>query len=220
MYIAAASPNAATRPCVALPLRDVTGRHGPEVSRICAVDFSTASPRTVSSGRTPGGGQIVAGPGATQAGPAASGRRLRAVVKWFLPGKGYGFLEPEHGARSVLPPERVLLSVAIDDASRRGRFPYRNAGEAGASGAAQFTAGPGVTTGNSRDPRAIHGAAQRPHSEVGGPLEASMIATSWSSLSKRTLGRSHADCGSEGLNRALTSPGWYAPAHNRKSSPS
>ena len=29
---------------------------------------------------------------------AASGRRLRAFVKWFLPVKGYGFLEPEDGS--------------------------------------------------------------------------------------------------------------------------
>ena len=50
------------------------GQRGPEVSRVHAVDFSTASPRTASFARTPGNEPIAAG---------ASGRRVRALIKWF-----------------------------------------------------------------------------------------------------------------------------------------
>ena len=67
------------------------GQRGPEVSRIHAVDFSTASSGATSIGRVSGDGSVA----------AASGRRLRAVVKWFLPNKGYGFLEPEDGSADL-----------------------------------------------------------------------------------------------------------------------
>ena len=68
------------------------GQRGPEVSRVHAVDFSTASPRTASFARTPGNEPIAAG---------ASGRRVRALIKWFMPTKGYGFLEPEDGSADL-----------------------------------------------------------------------------------------------------------------------
>ena len=77
------------------------GQRGPEVSRIHAVDFSTSSPRTASFARTPGNGPIAAGSGAAQVGAGASGRRVRALVKWFMPTKGYGFLEPEDGSADL-----------------------------------------------------------------------------------------------------------------------
>ena len=81
----------------------VQGRRGPEVSRILAVDFSTASPRRGSFARTPGNGRMADGPGigrvnAAEAGP---GRRIAALVKWFMPSKGYGFLEPDDGSPDV-----------------------------------------------------------------------------------------------------------------------
>ena len=76
----------------------VQGVRSPEVSRILGVDFSTAPPRTASHAPTPGNGPAAAAPGAGQAGPAASGRTVRALVKWFLPMKGYGFLKPEDGS--------------------------------------------------------------------------------------------------------------------------
>ncbi len=63
---------------------------GPEVSRILTVDFSTAAPRPPA-----------AGPGAALPGAGASGRRVRALVKWFHPDKGYGFLEPEDGSADL-----------------------------------------------------------------------------------------------------------------------
>ena len=77
------------------------GVRGPEVSRILGVDFSTAPPRTASHSRTPGNGPMAVAPGAGQAGPAASGREIRAVVKWFHDDKGYGFLEREDGSGDV-----------------------------------------------------------------------------------------------------------------------
>ena len=77
------------------------GQRGPEVSRILSIDFSSAAPRTASPVRPPAGGGIATGPGAAQAGAAASGRRVRALVKWFMPNKGYGFLEPEDGSADL-----------------------------------------------------------------------------------------------------------------------
>ena len=79
------------------------GRRGPEVSRILAVDFSTASPRTESFARAPGNGRMADGPGIgrTDAAEAGPGRRIAALVKWFMPTKGYGFLEPEDGSPDV-----------------------------------------------------------------------------------------------------------------------
>ena len=70
------------------------GLRGPEVSRIVSVDFSTAAPRTASPARVFGNGR-----GAAE--PAASGRPVRAVVKWFQPAKGYGFLKREDGSADL-----------------------------------------------------------------------------------------------------------------------
>lgn len=105
----------------------VQGQRGPEVSRILAVDFSTASPRTASLVRPPANGSAVDEPGAGQAGLAASGRAVRALVKWFDPHKGYGFLEPEDGsadlfchltavqasARDTLPQDAVVTCETV-----------------------------------------------------------------------------------------------------------
>ena len=81
----------------------VQGQRGPEVSRILAVDFSTASPRTASFARVSGNGRMTAEPGIGQAATAEAGpgRRITALVKWFMPMKGYGFLEPEDGSPDV-----------------------------------------------------------------------------------------------------------------------
>ena len=72
------------------------GLRGPEVSQIRAVYFSSASlrPQPV-DGAQPDRPQPPA--------PALSGssRPLRATVKWFLPVKGCGFLEPEDGSLDV-----------------------------------------------------------------------------------------------------------------------
>ena len=81
----------------------VQGQRGPEVSRILAVDFSSASPRTASFARGPGNGRMAAEPGIGQPRTAEAGpvRRIAALVKWFMPMKGYGFLEPEDGSPDV-----------------------------------------------------------------------------------------------------------------------
>ena len=78
----------------------VQGERGPEVSRILGVDFSTASSRTASFERASGAGRAVDGSGIGGA-EAGSGRRIAALVKWFMPSKGYGFLEPEDGSPDV-----------------------------------------------------------------------------------------------------------------------
>ncbi|MDE0149989.1 MAG: cold shock domain-containing protein [Rhodospirillaceae bacterium] len=100
----------------------VPGRHGPEVSRIHAVDFSTASARPSLLARAPGNGRPAAEPDAAPAGPAVSGpaasaRPLCAVVKWFLPMKGYGFLEPEDGSPDI------FCHVSAVEASGRNTLP-------------------------------------------------------------------------------------------------
>ena len=68
----------------------VQGQRGPEVSRILAVDFSTAPQRTASFAHLPRNGHTAAEPGIDQAGAADAGpgRRITALVKWFMPMKG------------------------------------------------------------------------------------------------------------------------------------
>ena len=77
------------------------GQRGPEVSRILAVNFSTAAPHNESFARPAGNGSTPAGPGPDRVGTAATGRPVRALVKWFLSSKGYGFLEPEDGSADL-----------------------------------------------------------------------------------------------------------------------
>lgn len=77
------------------------GLRGPEVSRILSVDFSAAAPRAAAPARVPGNEWGPARHGVGSAGPAASGSPVRAFVKWFQPGKGYGFLEREDGAADL-----------------------------------------------------------------------------------------------------------------------
>ena len=79
----------------------VRGQRGPEVSRILTIDFSTVAPRPASFVRPPAGGEIAAGTGAAQTDASILGRRVRALVKWYDPAKGYGFLEPEDGSADL-----------------------------------------------------------------------------------------------------------------------
>lgn len=75
----------------------VEGRQGPQVWRIHAVDASTAS-----SGETGSGGPArgAHGPASVEQAPPP-GRRLTAIVKWFSPAKGFGFLTPVDGSEDV-----------------------------------------------------------------------------------------------------------------------
>lgn len=77
------------------------GLRGPEVSRIVSVDFSATAPRQASFANAQGNGRMAASPGKVEASPAPSGRTIRAIVKWFHPVKGYGFLESEDGSADV-----------------------------------------------------------------------------------------------------------------------
>ena len=77
------------------------GLRGPEISRILSIDLSVSAPRPASFANARGNGRMAAGAGRVQPGPAASGRTIRAMVKWFNPVKGYGFLEPEDGSADV-----------------------------------------------------------------------------------------------------------------------
>ena len=92
---------------------------GREVSRILAIDFSAALPRTASFARVPGNGRTTAEPGIGRAVPAEAGpgRRIRALVKWFMPMKGYGFLEPEDGSPDV------FCHISAVEASGRDTLP-------------------------------------------------------------------------------------------------
>ena len=97
----------------------VQGQRGPEVSRILAVDFSTASTRTASFARVSGNGPTASQPGIGRAGAAEAGpcRRITALVKWFMPMKGYGFLEPEDGSADV------FCHISAVEASGRDTLP-------------------------------------------------------------------------------------------------
>ena len=100
----------------------VRGQRGPEVSRILAIDFSTASPRTTSFARAPGNGRLADRPGIGQAGVAEArpGRRISALVKWFLPMKGYGFLEPEDGSPDVFCHLSAVEASGLDTLPQGG----------------------------------------------------------------------------------------------------
>lgn len=70
------------------------GERGPQGARILAVDFSTARP-------VPGDGRMHADTSSAWVGRPTSGHAIRALVKWFVPAKGYGFLQPEDGSADV-----------------------------------------------------------------------------------------------------------------------
>ena len=72
----------------------VRGERGPQVARVLAVDFSTAGP-------VQGDRRTRADAGPEPVGHPDSGHAIRALVKWFVPAKGYGFLEPEDGSADV-----------------------------------------------------------------------------------------------------------------------
>ena len=72
------------------------GHRGPEVSRIRAVDFSTAADPAPSAGS-----RAQRPAPAQQDAASGSGRQIKALVKWFMPTKGYGFLEPEDNSADV-----------------------------------------------------------------------------------------------------------------------
>ncbi len=91
------------------------GPRGAEVSRILAVDFSTASLRPQPAGGVRDERSRPAAPVA----PAVSGpgSQVRALVKWFMPIKGYGFLEPEDGSPDL------FCHVSTVEASGRDTLP-------------------------------------------------------------------------------------------------
>ncbi len=90
------------------------GLRGPEVSRIISVDFSATAPRQASFANAKGNGRMAASPGTVEASPVASGRTIRAIVKWFPPVKGYGFLEPDDGSADVFCHPNVAQASGHD----------------------------------------------------------------------------------------------------------
>ena len=142
----------------------VQGRRGPEVSRILAVDFATASPQTASFAPVAGNGRMPAGPGIGRAGPnePGPGRPIAALVKWFIPTKGYGFLEPEDGSSDV------FCHISAVEASGRDTLPQ---GGVVTCEIAPGDRGPQVSRILSVDPPAAgHGEAERsPSFDTGYP---------------------------------------------------
>ena len=86
------------------------GRQGLQVARIHSVDASAASPAPAVSGRPRNAGYIRA-PGDEQ---RSSGRRVVAVVKWFVPAKGFGFLVPEDGSSDAFCHMTVVRDAGYD----------------------------------------------------------------------------------------------------------
>ena len=72
----------------------VLGDRGPQVARILAVDFSTAGPAQ-------GDGGMHREAIREAARQPASGEPVRALVKWYVPAKGYGFLAPADGSADL-----------------------------------------------------------------------------------------------------------------------
>ncbi len=83
---------------------------GPQVWRIHAVDAATGSP-----GPTGSGGPLRGEHGHElgERGPS-SGRRVAAVVKWFVPSKGFGFLVPDDGSPDVFCHASVVGDAGYD----------------------------------------------------------------------------------------------------------
>ena len=79
----------------------VRGERGPQVARILAVDFSTASPAR-------GDGRMHREAVPEAAGQASSGGPVRALVKWYVPARGYGFLAPVDGSADLFCPAAVV----------------------------------------------------------------------------------------------------------------
>ena len=87
----------------------VRGDRGPQAARILAVDFSTAGPAR-------GEGQTLREPALAGPGPAP-GQPVRALVKWYVPAKGYGFLSPVDGSADL------FCHAAVVEASGREALP-------------------------------------------------------------------------------------------------
>ena len=86
------------------------GRQGPQVARIHAVDASTASTGRERIGVPPGGEH---GHWRDER-QALSGRRVEAVVKWFVPTRGFGFLVPDDGSSDVFCHMSVVRDAGYD----------------------------------------------------------------------------------------------------------
>ena len=86
------------------------GRQGLQVWQIHAVDTSTATASPVRSGGPPRGEY---GHGHGDRSPAP-GRRVVAMVKWFVPAKGFGFLVPDDGSPDVFCHASVVRDAGYD----------------------------------------------------------------------------------------------------------
>ena len=88
------------------------GRQGPQVSQIHAVDTSTAT-TTTTPARSGGPPRGEYGRGHSDRSPAP-GRRVVAMVKWFVPAKGFGFLVPDDGSPDVFCHASVVRDAGYD----------------------------------------------------------------------------------------------------------
>ncbi len=86
------------------------GRQGLQVWQIHAVDTSTATTSPPGSGGPPRGdyGRLHG-----ERSPAPS-RRVEAVVKWFVPSKGFGFLVPDDGSPDVFCHASAVRDAGYD----------------------------------------------------------------------------------------------------------
>ena len=85
-------------------------RRGPQVSRIHAVDASTASPGAAES---PGSLRVERGDGHGAA-AGSSARRVVASVKWFVASRGFGFLAPADGSPDVFCHASAVRDAGYD----------------------------------------------------------------------------------------------------------
>ena len=86
------------------------GRQGPQVARIHSVDASMVSTGRERIGAAPGRARGIS----HDERQALSGRRVVAVVKWFVPAKGFGFLIPEDGSSDAFCHMTVVRNAGYD----------------------------------------------------------------------------------------------------------
>lgn len=96
-------------------LGTVQGERSPQVARDLAVDFSTAGP-------APGGGRIGARSRSAAPFPDIT---IRALVKWFVPAKGYGVLQTEDGSADVFRQAAVVEAAGHTTLPGVRRSPVR-----------------------------------------------------------------------------------------------
>jgi CspA family cold shock protein len=105
--VLAQSGSSTIQPGETLEVRVGPGHKGPHVTEVVSVDRSTA---------TPMGSQRSSAQAMTSNGPSVE---ETGTVKWFSPGRGYGFITPNDGGKDVFVHVSALERSGIEGLSER-----------------------------------------------------------------------------------------------------